>query len=499
MDTALDAVGWTPLVRLNRIPQEEGLECEILAKCEFFNAGGSVKDRIGKRMVLEAEKSGRIKPGDTLIEPTSGNTGIGIALAAAVRGYRCIITMPEKMSQEKVDVLKALGAEIVRTPTEAAFDSPESHISVAERLNREIPNSHILDQYTNPHNPLAHYEGTAVELIEQAGGPVDMVVMGTGTGGTLTGIARKLKEVWPNVKVVGVDPKGSILAEPAAMNEEGKLEGYLVEGTGYDFIPTVLDRELVDTWVKTTDEESFMTSRRLIRSEGLLCGGSSGGTLSAGIRAAKAAGLGKGQRVIVLLADSIRNYLSKFVNNDWMWSHGFVDTSRGIGAADSKYSADLWWTTASVRDLAFSTPFTILPEVTAEEAVGILAGEGFDQLPVVSADNEILGVVTEGNLRSKLMLGRLQSSDPVTEAMFKQFKRVSSETPLKDLARIFDHDHFALVVTSQRVFGAGGAATEKSIVSGVVSRIDLLKFLAEKRPATAAAGSEGAAPPTAAE
>lgn len=414
---------------------------------------------------------------------TPSCAGIGIALAAAVRGYRCIITMPEKMSQEKVDVLKALGAEIVRTPTEASFDSPESHISVAQRLNKEIPNSHILDQYSNPDNPLAHYEGTAVELIEQAGGPVDMVVMGTGTGGTLTGVARRLKEAWPSVKIVGVDPKGSILAEPASLNEEGKLEPYLVEGTGYDFIPDVLDRSLVDFWMKTTDEESFMASRRLIRSEGLLCGGSSGGTLSAAIRAAKQAGLKKGDRVIVLLADSIRNYLSKFVNNDWMWGHGFVDATRGIGAADPKYTGDLWWAGKRVGDLSFSTPFTILPDVSCEDAVKVLAGEGFDQLPVVSADNEVLGVVTEGNLRSKLMLSRLQQSDPVSKAMFKQFKRVAADTPLRDLARIFDSDHFALVVTSQRVYGGkGAAAATKSIVSGVVSRIDLLKFLSEHGP-----------------
>ncbi len=418
--------------------------------------------------------------------------GIGIALAAAVRGYRCIITMPEKMSQEKVDVLKALGAEIVRTPTEAAFDSPESHISVAQRLNREIPNSHILDQYVNPNNPLAHYDGTAEEILEQAGGKIDMVVMGTGTGGTLTGIARKLRERMPDIKIVGVDPKGSILAEPAAKNEEGMLQPYLVEGTGYDFIPTVLDREIVDTWEKTTDEESFLYARRLIRSEGLLCGGSSGGSLAAAVRAAKAAGLGPGARVVVILADSIRNYLSKFVNNDWMWSNGFVDRSRGIGVADPKYSGDLWWSTKKVRELAVPTPFTILPDVPCGEAVTVLAGEGFDQLPVVNADNEIMGVVTEGNLTSKIMLGRVKKDDPVSKAMFKQFRKVTPETPLQDLARIFDTDAFALVTTTQRVYGGSGATTEKNIVSGVVSRIDLLKYLAEHTPATegAAAGEE---------
>ncbi|RHY23840.1 hypothetical protein DYB36_008686, partial [Aphanomyces astaci] len=226
LPSILSHVGDTPLVRINKISAKAGLKCELLAKCEFFNAGGSVKDRIGRQMVLDAEASGRIKPGDTLIEPTSGNTGIGLALAAALRGYRCIITLPEKMSAEKVNVLKALGAEIIRTPTEAAWDSPESHIGVARRLQQEIKNAHILDQYTNPSNPKAHYEGTAEELLYQCDGRIDMIVMSAGTGGTISGIARKLKEKLPNIIVVGVDPVGSILAQPEALNDHNRLCGY---------------------------------------------------------------------------------------------------------------------------------------------------------------------------------------------------------------------------------------------------------------------------------
>lgn len=285
VDTVLSVIGNTPLVRLNKICPNH-IKCNIWAKCEFFNAGGSVKDRIGLRMIDDAEKSGRIKPGDTLIEPTSGNTGIGMALAAAVRGYKCIIVLPEKMSKEKVDVLKALGAEIIRTPTEAAWDAPDSHISIAKKLQKETPNSHILDQYTNPANPLAHYDGTAAEILQQLDGKVDMFVAGAGTGGTISGVAAKIKERCPNAEIVGVDPVGSILALPDSMNDAGRLDPYHVEGIGYDFIPGVLDRSLVDTWMKSNDCESLVMMRSLIRNEGLLCGGSSGAAVSCAIKAA---------------------------------------------------------------------------------------------------------------------------------------------------------------------------------------------------------------------
>nr|XP_045726609.1 cystathionine beta-synthase isoform X1 [Mirounga angustirostris] len=267
----LKKIGDTPMVRINKIGKKFGLQCELLAKCEFFNAGGSVKDRISLRMIEDAERAGTLKPGDTIIEPTSGNTGIGLALAAAVKGYRCVIVMPEKMSTEKVDVLRALGAEIVRTPTTARFDSPESHVGVAWRLRNEIPNSHILDQYRNASNPLAHYDTTAEEILQQCEGKLDMLVASAGTGGTITGIARKLKEKCPGCKIIGVDPEGSILAEPEELNQTEQTM-YEVEGIGYDFIPTVLDRSVVDKWFKSNDEESFAFARMLIAQEGLLCG-----------------------------------------------------------------------------------------------------------------------------------------------------------------------------------------------------------------------------------
>jgi cystathionine beta-synthase len=488
LDSILEFIGETPLVRCSRIAEEEGIECELLAKCEFFNAGGSVKDRIGRRMVEDAEKSGRIKLGDTLIEPTSGNTGIGLALAAAVKGYHMIITLPEKMSQEKVDVLKALGAEIHRTPDAAAWDSPESHIGVAAKLNKEIPNSHILDQYTNPANPLAHYDGTGEEILRACDDKVDMVVVGAGTGGTITGIARKIKERCPECIVVGVDPQGSILAEPPALNEEHVNKPYKVEGIGYDFIPAVLDRSIVDQWEKCNDRDSFITARRLIRREGLLCGGSSGAAMSVALKLAKT--LKKGQRCVVILPDSVRNYMSKFLNNEWMWEHGFADETRSIGTSDKARGGE-WWAGETVSRLGLKTPFTIAPDVVCEEAVKIIDGEGIDQLPVVDGEGNILGVITEGNLMSQLSSGRVKKGDPVTKALYRQFRQVQLTTTLADLARVFDKDHFALVVQKQKQYtGSGVAPTERSHIAGVVTRIDLLRFITHNAPATAAASAE---------
>ncbi|HAT3858845.1 TPA: pyridoxal-phosphate dependent enzyme [Legionella pneumophila] len=310
----LATIGHTPVVKINRLGKD--LECELYAKCEFFNPGGSVKDRIGYEMVVKAEKEGRIKPGDTLIEPTSGNTGIGIALAGAVLGYKVIITMPEKMSQEKQSVLERLGAIIYRTPTEAAYNDPDSHISLAKKLQAEIPNSHILDQYANPNNPNAHYFGTAQEIIDDFGKDLHMVVAGVGTGGTITGIAKRLKEFNPAIKIIGADPEGSILGGGS------EVKSYHVEGIGYDFFPDVLDNTLIDAYIKTNDADSFRTARRLIKEEGLLIGGSCGAAMWAALQAAKS--LSKGQKCLVILPDSIRNYMSKFAHDEWMKEMGFL-------------------------------------------------------------------------------------------------------------------------------------------------------------------------------
>tara|TARA_B100001778_G_scaffold198166_1_gene163527 strand:+ start:503 stop:1456 length:954 start_codon:yes stop_codon:yes gene_type:complete len=309
----LETIGKTPVVKLNSIGNN--LDCEMYAKCEFLNAGGSVKDRIGFKMIESAEESGKIKPGDTLIEPTSGNTGIGLALAAAVKGYKMIIVMPQKMSMEKEVTLKSLGAKIIRTPTEAGHDDPEGLFHVSKKLCESMPNAHILDQYGNDDNPDAHEEGTAIEIWEDFNGEIDMIVTGVGTGGTITGIAKYLKQKNPEIKIIGADPFGSILG---GGNE---VFPYKVEGIGYDFFPDVLDNSLIDKYVKVNDEDSFDIARQLIKKEGLLCGGSSGTVVWAALEAAKS--LKKGQKCLCILADGIRNYMSKFVSDEWMKKNNF--------------------------------------------------------------------------------------------------------------------------------------------------------------------------------
>ena len=306
----LETIGSTPVIKLNSIGSD--LDCNLYAKIELFNPGGSVKDRTAFCMIDCAEKSGKIKPGDTLIEATSGNTGIGLALAAAVRGYKLIICMPEKMSMEKELTINALGAKIVRTPTEASHDDPESNFGVAARLNKEIPNSHILDQWNNACNPEAHYSQTAQEILNDFGTDLHMVVMGVGTGGTATGVGKRLKEEVPGIKIIGADPYGSILGG----EDEYKGQPYKVEGIGYDFFPKTFEKQYIDEFVKVNDKEAFGTARALIREEGLLIGGSCGSAMFAALKAAKT--LKKGQNCLVILPDSIRNYMRKFLSDDWM-------------------------------------------------------------------------------------------------------------------------------------------------------------------------------------
>jgi cystathionine beta-synthase len=446
LDSILEATGHTPMVRLARIAK--GLPGELLGKCEFMNPGGSVKDRIGVRMLLDAEREGRIKPGDTLIEPTSGNTGIGIAMAAAARGYRVIITMPEKMSQEKQVVLEALGAEIIRTPTEAAWDSPESHIGVARRLKEVIPNAHILDQYSNPSNPAAHEDGTGREIIEQCGGKLDAVVMTAGTGGTITGVAKVVKREVPGCKIIGVDPEGSILAGP------GEIRSYKVEGIGYDFIPDVLDRRLVDRWIKSNDRDSFIVARQLIRQEGLLVGGSSGAAVWAAMQICREM---PGKRVVVILPDSIRNYLTKFVDDRWMRQQGFVKGDWEVGTV-----ADV------MRALGRREVISLDLNDRLGRATELFKQHGISQMPVLD-DGKLSGIVTESDVLHHLVSGRSTKDTVVAEVMERRVSTVGLGASSGELPRIFERGEVAIVVDDARK------------VIGIITKLDLIEMLAARK------------------
>src|SRR3954470_10562195 len=446
LDSILDATGMTPMVRLARIGRD--LPCELLGKCEFMNPGGSVKDRIGVRMLLDAEKTGRIKPGDTLIEPTSGNTGIGLAMTAAARGYRVIITMPEKMSQEKQVVLEALGAEIIRTPTEAAWDAPESHIGVARRLREIIPNSHILDQYSNPSNPGAHELGTGKEILDQCENKIDAVVMTAGTGGTITGVAKAIKAVLPKCQIVGVDPEGSILAGP------GEIKSYKVEGIGYDFIPDVLDRRLVDKWIKSNDRESFLIARQLIRQEGLLCGGSSGSAVWAAMQVCR--DLGPGKRVVVILPDSIRNYLTKFADDRWMRQQGFFKADWEVGTV-----ADV------MRAIGRRDVISLDLNDKIERATALYKQHGISQMPVLD-NGKLVGILTESDLLHHLVSGRASKDTIVAEVMERRVSTVALHASSSELPRIFERGEVAIVVDDQRS------------VIGILTKMDLIEMLARR-------------------
>lgn len=513
---ATKLIGHTPLVRLNKIPQSLGIKAQVYAKVELVNAGGSVKDRIALRMIEEAEKSGRIKPGDTLIEPTSGNTGIGLALVGAIKGYKTIITLPEKMSAEKVSVLRALGATIIRTPTQAAWDSPESHIGVARRLQKEIPRAHILDQYTNVDNPRAHEFGTAEEIWEQTHGKVTAVVAGAGTGGTISGIARGIRKHSKDVKIIAADPFGSILALPEALNQ-GELANvsYKVEGIGYDFIPDVLERECVDKWYKTEDRESFMYARRLIAEEGLLVGGSSGSAMAAMVRAVQDLNLDEKDTVVVVLPDSIRSYLSKFADDDWLAANDLLPSVNGAeveAAAQKKRRASDPYGGETIRSLRLKPVTSVLSTQACADAIETMRDKGFDQLPVLSpTGGKLVGLVTLGNLLSYISSGRATATSLVKDVMFdfskidevvtdardiltaeeaaskskkqkRHFVEITLDTPLTILSKFLEYNS-AAVVTEDKDNGEG----KKPVA--VVTKVDLLTHMVKQSKKTPANGS----------
>ncbi|CCH61215.1 hypothetical protein TBLA_0E01580 [Henningerozyma blattae CBS 6284] len=499
----IDLVGNTPLIELKKVPKAYGIRPKIYAKLELYNPGGSIKDRIAKYMIEDAEARGIIDPSrSTLIEPTSGNTGIGLALIGAIKGYRTIITLPEKMSNEKVSVLKALGAEIIRTPTQAAWDSPESHIGVAKKLEKEIPGAIILDQYNNMQNPFAHYEGTGREIKEQLQElkkyeKLNAVIAGAGTGGTISGIAKYLKEQNPKIKIVGADPEGSILAQPAKLNETDLAE-YKVEGIGYDFIPNVLDRSLVDVWYKTTDKPAFKYARQVIANEGMLVGGSSGSAFTALVEYCKEhPELTEDDVIVVIFPDSIRSYLTKFADDQWLKTNGLWDDEvlsrfdfsgmkREIVSASKTTAENDVFKNATVKDLNLKPVISVRDNATIDSVVKILKDNSFDQLPVLSAEGKLRGLVTLSQLLKGLSNGKTKKDS--IEGMYFDFKKLnnfdeissynenksgkkkfvnfSTTTRLHELNEFFERNSSAIITDSSM----------KPV--HIVTKVDLLDFLA---------------------
>jgi cystathionine beta-synthase len=455
-ESLLDGLGNTPLLRLARIGK--GLQCELVGKLELLNPGGSVKDRIGNRMIEEAEGSGKLRPGGTIVEPTSGNTGVGLAIAAAIKGYRCIFTMPDKMSQEKISILRAYGAEVVITPTAVPPESPESYYRVADRLTEEIPGAFQPNQYHNQSNPEAHYLTTGPELWEQTEGRITHLVVSVGTGGTVTGCGRYLKEKNPDVQVVGADPDGSIFSG-------GEPHPYLVEGIGKEAWPDTLDRSVVDRWITVSDRDSFLMARRITKEEGVLVGGSSGTALWAALEVARE--LGPDDFVVVILPDSGKNYLSKIYNEGWMLDHGFVERP-GTAARIAEVLADKKRHAGPIPDLV-AVPST----EKVGRAIDMLQEYGISQLPVAKNGapddiGEIVGSIHERSLLDRVFRDADAIGRDVIEVM-------DGPLPVLQATDGVEEMFAGLSRGAEAVLVAEGSKPE-----GVLSRADLLEFLAHQ-------------------
>jgi len=451
-DSVIQVIGRTPLLRLHKVTR--GIRCHLLAKVEGLNPGGSVKDRIGIRMIEDAERRGLLKPGGTIIENTSGNTGIGLALAAAVKGYRCVFTLNDKQSQEKVDLLKAFGADVIVCPTAVSPDDPRSYTSVARRLARETPNSYFSNQYDNPENPAAHEATTGPEIWEDTDGEVDVFVAGMGTGGTITGIGRYLKERKPSVRIVGVDPVGSIFHQFFHTGKPGEARVYKTEGIGEDFFPRALDFSILDDVVQVNDREAFLMARRLTREEGIFAGGSSGSALFGALRVAR--DLPPEATVVVLLPERGERNLGKIYNDAWMRENQFLDSSPSLTAEDL-----LGRKRAGVTNLV-----SVSPETPLQDAIRTMKEKEISQLPVVDAAGEMVGSVREDQMIDILVHGGDIRHLKVGEVMEEPFPRVEAAASAQEIQRLLAAGHPAVLVT-----GEGGR-------TGIVTKFDLIHTLA---------------------
>ena len=451
-ENILQVIGHTPMVRLNRIGH--GIRPMLLAKLEYLNPGGSVKDRIGLAMLEAAEREGRIKPGGTIIEGTSGNTGMGLALAAAIKGYQCIFTMPDKMSQEKIDALRALGAEVIVTPTQVDHHDPRSYHSVALRLSREIPNSVFPNQYQNPANTDAHYETTGPEIWEQTEGRVTHAVIGVGTGGTITGVARFLKEKNPNVRIIGVDPQGSIFAELFRTGRKPQPQPYKVEGIGQDEMPGNVDFSVIDEIYPVSDKDAFVRTRLLARTEGIFAGGSAGAVLHIALKIAE--NLKETDVIVIIVPDSGTRYLSKIYNDNWMKENQFLETAIHVRASQV------------VRDKVRRTKelVSIPLGVTVQEAVNLMREHDISQVPLIEG-GEVVGSISEARILDILVLDPNAKAKPVAEYMEKPFPVVSEDASLTEVAQRMDRETPAILVKMQDGFD-------------IITKSDLIFFLTKQ-------------------
>jgi len=447
----LESIGHTPLVRLHRVTQ--GVRADVVAKLEFLNPGGSVKDRIGPKMIAAAEQAGRLRQGGTIVEATSGNTGVGIAITAAVRGYKTVFVMPDKMSEEKIRLLRAFGARVVITPTAVPPNDPRSYYSVSRRIAEETPNSFYANQYANPANPQAHYATTGPEIWAQTGGKIDILVVAMGTGGTISGAGRYLKERNSRLQVLGVDPIGSVFYEYFKTGRVPEPHTYKVEGIGEDFLPETMDFSVVDDVIQITDRESFLMTRRLVREEGIFCGGSSGTAVAGALKYLRGrSDNGTGLRVVVVFPDSGARYLSKIFSDDWMREHGFLDLDLGTAG-----------------ELLRLRPIDLVTAAAADAVSDVIAKmKQYDvsQLPVLE-DGRLVGMISELDLLNYLLEGSHRATDPIHPIIDPAPPVVSPDAPIDTLTDIF--------LTANAV-----AVVDHGEVVGIVTKIDVIDHLAKR-------------------